>query len=242
MSNDLTLLNELGGISTQVGTSDSAYDEIAKGAEFLPRLQLFTKGKPIDRGLIAPGRYGVPVSADEVTDLGTSIDVLVLARRPKAVDMSDKDAIIAVYDQSSAEFKRIAETSMGKESNCMYGPSFLVVERSTNQFYEFFCGTKSTRAEAKKIYPFMPITAQDIEARGLTDVEPHGPLPMTLKVKLVEGKFSYHVPVAVKCSTPFTKLPTNAKIVAEIIKFVNPGPSSVEKVEEPVQEKGKRRR
>lgn len=227
--------------STQVG-GDAMYDDLAKGAEFLARLQLFTKGKPIDKGLIAPGHYGVPESAEEITDLGTSIDLLVLARRPKAIDMTDKEAIIVSYNNESPEFKRIAAKSMEKESNCMYGPDFLVFERSTGRFYDFFCGSKSTRAEAKKIYPFMPLTAADIEARGLTDQEPHGPLAMTLKVKLVEkGSWSWHVPVVQKCSVPFDNLPAD-KVIAEITKFITPKEDGIERVAEEDAPKGKKAR
>lgn len=225
---------------TQVGTDD-VYTELAKSAEFLARLQLYTKGKAIDKGHIRPGHYGIPESGDDITDLTDSIDVLVLARRPKAIDMSDKEAIIVSHDNESAEFKRIAAAALEKESNCMYGPSFLVIERSTGRFLEFFCGSKSTRGEAKRIYPFLPLSAADIQARGLTDQEPHGPLPMTLNSRLVEkGSFSWHVPVVAKCSTPFSKLPTAEKMVAEVLKFVNPQANTVEKVEEKSDGKKKR--
>jgi len=218
--------------STQVG-NDAMYDDLAKSNEFLGRFQLFTKGKAIDRGLITPGHYGIPESADEITGLGDSVDILVLARRPKALDMTDKEAIIVSYNNESAEFKRIAAQSQEKESNCMYGPSFLIYERTTGRFLEFFCGSKSTRSESKKIYPFLPLTAEDIKARGLTDQEPHGPLPMTLKSKYVEkGSYSWHVPVVVKCSVPFTKGPTNEKLIAEIIKFISPKEDGVERVVE----------
>lgn len=227
--------------STQVG-GDAMYDDLAKGAEFLARLQLFTKGKPIDKGLIKPGHYGIPESADDITDLGDAIDLLVLARRPKAIDMSDKEAIIVSYNNESPEFKRIAAKSMEKESNCMYGPDFLVYERTTGKFYDFFCGSKSTRQEAKKIYPFMPLTDADIKARGLIDVEAHGPLPMTLKSKLVEkGSWSWHVPVVVKCSVPFSKFPIE-KAIEEINKFVAPKEDGVERVEEDSAKTGKKAR
>jgi hypothetical protein len=46
----------------------------------LARLVLFTKGKVIDRRLIKSGHDGIPESGTEITDLGPSIDVLVLAR------------------------------------------------------------------------------------------------------------------------------------------------------------------
>lgn len=242
MSTELSVLEQLNQLpSTQLGSDDS-FDDLAKGAEFLPRMQLYTKGKAIDTGKIKPGHYGIP-DGDDITDLGDTIDVIVLARRPKAIDMSDADAIIVTYDSESAEFKRIAATSLEKESSCMYGPSFLVIERKSNRFLEFFCGAKSTRSEAKKIYPFLPLTEADIKARGLTDQEPHGPLPMTLKSKHVEkGKWSWHVPVVTKCSLAFTKLPPTAKIIAEITKFVNPKADDTEKVQEPETPAGKKKR
>jgi hypothetical protein len=245
MSNELSIvdLNQLP--STQIGTNDAIYDDLAKGAEFLQRLQLYTKGKPIDKGLIRPGHYGIPESEEEITDLGDSIDVLVLARRPKALDMSDKEAIFVSYDNESAEFKRIAATSLEKESNCMYGPSFLVLERSSGKFLEFFCGSKSTRAEAKKIYPFLPLTAADIAARQLTGQTPHGPLPMTLRSRLVEkGSWSWHVPVVAKCSVPFTNAPPSQRIVDEIVKFIAPKADGVERVENeaPKADSGKKTR
>lgn len=221
--------------STQVG-DDSVYNDLAKSAEFLPRLQLFTKGKLVDKRKVRGGEYGIPTSAEDVTVLGDSIDLLVLARRPKAIDMTDTEAIIVSYNNESPEFKRIAEQSLQKESHCMYGPSFLVYERTSGQFLEFFCGSKSARNEAKNIYPFLPLTEGDIKARKLTDQEAHGPLPMTLTSKLVEkGTFTWHVPVANKCSRPITNVPATEKIVAEIIKFITPKEDGVERVEEDVK-------
>jgi hypothetical protein len=226
--------------STQVG-GDEVYDDLAKGGDFLARLQLYTKGKAIDKGLIKPGHYGIPVSEDEIIDLGESIDLLVIARRPKAIDMTDKEAIIVVHDHNSAEFQRIAATSLEKESHCMYGPSFLVFERSTGKFYEFFCGSKSTRTEAKKVYPFMPVSQADIEARGLTDVEPHGPLPVTLKSRYVEkGSFSWHVPVVQKCSVPFKNEPKGDAVIKEIGRFLTF--KDAEQVQKVVEPEGKKKR
>ena len=243
MSTELSKVDYSQLPSTQVGT-DAVYDDLAKGGDFLQRLQLFTKGKAIDKGLIKPGHYGIPLGDEEITDLGESIDLLVIARRPKAIDMTDKEAIIVVHDHNSAEFQRIAAQSAEKESHCMYGPSFLVFERATGRFYEFFCGSKSTRTEAKKIYPFMPVSQTDIEARGLTDVEPHGPLPMTLKSRYVEkGSFSWHVPVVQKCSAPFKNEPSAEAVIKEIGKFLTFKDSEqVEKVAPEAEGNGKKKR
>jgi len=224
---------------TQKG-ADEGFDEIAQGGDFLARLQLFSKGGAIDKGLIKPGRWGIPEGDDKITDLGDKIDCLVLARRAKALDMSDTDAIVVNYDMKSKEFQRIADASMGTDSGCMYGPSFLLIERSSGRFLEFFCGTKSTRSEAKKIYPMLPLTAGDIEARKL-DAQPHGPQPFTMATKYVQRKrFSWFVPVVTKCSTPFRTIPDMPKIIKEIERFIDPPADGVEKVDEK-EEGGKKR-
>jgi hypothetical protein len=232
--------------STQVGT-DEQFAELAKSTEYLGRLQLYTKGKAINHGLVKPGCYGIPANDEEVEDLGDEIEILPLARRPKAIDMTDTDAVLVNYDPDSDEFKRIAEQSMEKESHCMYGPSFLVFERSTGRFLEFFCGSKSTRSEAKKIYPFLPLTPADIarqKAAGnnVDNLEPHGPLPLTLKSRVVEkGTYSWHVPVVTKCANPFTRLPTKERLIKEIVSFVNCKGDGVETVKEPVGKKQRAR-
>jgi hypothetical protein len=211
--------------STQIG-SDDQFADLAKSADYLGRLQLFTKGKAVNRKLVGPGNYGIAVSEEEVDDLGDIIDIIPFARRPKAIDMTDNEAIIVNYDPASDEFKRIAAKSLEKESHCMYGPSFLVFERSRGLFLEFFCGNKSSRSEAKKIYPYLPLTQADIDAKAakgddVSDLQPHDPLPLTLKSRLVEkGTYSWHVPVVVKCSTAFTNLPKMERIVKEMTAFL----------------------
>lgn len=211
--------------STQIG-SDADFDSIAKSSDFLPRLQLFTKGKAVNRKLVGPGNYGIPISDDEVTDLNDEVDIIPLARRPKAIDLSDRENIVSSFDINDPEFKRIQEQAHVKESGCMYGPSFLIYERSTRQFLEFYCGTKSSRLEAKRLFPYLPITAAQAEAMRAknpdSDVQAHGPLPVTLKSRLIEkGKWTWHVPVVVKCSTPFTNLPDDAAFVKTIAKFLD---------------------
>jgi hypothetical protein len=219
--------------STQIG-SDDQFAELAKSADYLGRLTLFTKGKAVNKRLVGPGNYGIP-TGEEVDDLGDTIDIVPLARRPKALDMTDNEAIIANYDPDSAEFKRIAAKSLEKESHCMYGPSFLVFERSRGLFLEFFCGNKSSRSEAKKVYPYLPLTQADIDAKAaagndVSNLQPHGPLPLTLKSRLVEkGTYSWHVPVVTKCSTAFTNFPKQDRVNKEIGTFLNVKDNGVER-------------
>jgi hypothetical protein len=219
---------------------------MSRSTTFLGRLQLFSKGNAIDTGLIPPGTYGIPESDKKIVKLGPSIDVLPLARRLKALDMSDKEAIIANYDPNSDDFKDIAARSNEQDSGCMYGTSFLVIERSTGRFLEFFCGSKSTRPIAGDIAVFLPLTQAQIDAKkaagsDVSKMEAHGPMPCTLKVRLAKNKrgHSWHVPDAQPCSVPFANLPALNVIGEEMHKFTHPGASATETVKE---EPGKKSR
>ncbi len=122
-----------------------------------------------------------------------------------------------------------------KESHCLYGPSFLVFERSQGVFLEFFCGNKSSRSEAKNICSYLPLTQADIDARAargedVNGLVPHGPLPLTLKSRLVEkGPYSWHIPLVAKCNEPFTNLPGMDQITKEIAAFLAVIDKSVER-------------
>ena len=222
------------GSSIQIG-SDDQFAELAKASNCLHRLQLCTKGKAVNRKMVKAGNYGITVSGEEVNDLGNQIDIIPFARRPQAIDMTDDEAIIVCYDPDSEAFKRIAAKSLDKESHCLYGPSFLVFERSQGVFLEFFCGNKSSRSEAKNICSYLPLTQADIDARAargedVNGLVPHGPLPLTLKSRLVEkGPYSWHIPLVAKCNEPFTNLPGMDQITKEIAAFLAVIDKSVER-------------
>ncbi len=200
---------------TQSGTDDF-YDSLVPEVDPLPRLQLVTKGKWVDKGRIKSGHYAL-VENDEPTDLGPSIDILPLARRPKVFD-STTDPPTAVYDPDSPEFKRILECSQEKDSGCMWGVSFLVVVAS--RFCEFYCGNKSSRLIAPELAEFLPLTQADIAARNL-DARSRKPKPVTLRSELVQQeRCSWHVPIVAKCSKWSGKVPE--RISEEISRFVNP--------------------
>jgi hypothetical protein len=186
----------------------ATFDETAKGTEFLPRIQLVGKGKYVDTGKIAPGNWGVPAAGgEEIECLGEKIDVVPLSYRPKGLDVSDKEAIISVYNTKDPEYQRIKAAP--KNSGCMWGPSILVLERSTGKLYELFFGNKSGRQEAGKLRPFIDAQA-----------------PATLSIRYKQGKdYGWHVPVITKCSEPFDEEAVNVtaeEIVEEIKKFLTP--------------------
>lgn len=208
-------------------------DEVAKGAEFLERLQLVTKGTYVDTGKIGAGHWGVPQpGGEEIIDLGTKIDIIPFCYRPKALDVADKEAIISVHDVQDPEFQRIKNAP--KNTGCMWGPSFLVLERSTGKLYELFFGNKSGRNEAGKLKPFLPTEANEGQ-----------PSPATLGIRYIKKeKFAWHVPVITKCSEPFDPDAVKIKpeaLAAEVEKFLNPEKGAEKATEEETQ-KSKRAR
>jgi len=223
--------------STQLGTDDQ-FAELARGGEYLGRMQLYTKSKANMKGLIPSGHYGIPEGDDEITDLGPAVNIIPLARRPKAIDMTDMEALVISYDMESEEFKRIAAQSAEADSHCQYGPSFLVYVPEYGRFLEFFCGNKSSRIEAKKLFPFLPLTQADIDAKAaagndVSNLKPHGPIPVTLKTKVAENrKGTWHVPVVTICATPLDRLPSEDVVGREIVKFLTVKDNGVEKVQD----------
>lgn len=225
MSNELAALTSL-----PVSAPKTDLTKYGGESEFLKRVQLVTKGKYVDKGKIAPGHYGVPEGDDGIVDLGESIDVLPFAVRDKALDTTE-DPPLAVFDADDEVFQDIVDRAGEKDSGCMFGPSFLLFERNTGTFYEFFCGNKSGRMEAGKFSAYLPVS--DEQAEGLEGVTAQPPQPLTLRAKYIERpRYSWHAPKVTKCSTPFTNLPPMEKIVEEIVKFLNPKTQEVEQAEE----------
>lgn len=247
MSQNALALVGLNLPSTQLA-DDAVFNDLAKSNEFLSRLQLYTKGSAINRKLIGPGEFGIPESDEHIIGLGETVDVIALARRPKALDMSDKEAILVSYDAKSPTFQDIKARSAEQDSGCMWGVSFLFIERTTGRLVEFYCGTKSTRTEAGKVYPFLPLSAEQIKAKAaakedVKGLEPHGPLSLTMKSKLVEtSKFSWHVPVVIPCSTPFDRIPDVEVINEAVAKFLLAKDGGSEKVPDAPAGKSKRSR
>ncbi len=234
--------------STQLGT-DEQFEQMSRNTKFLGRLQLFSKGTPVNEGLISPGHYGIPESDKKIQKLGPQVDIIPLARRLKALDMSDKETgVIENFDATSDQFKDIAARSMEQDSNCMCGTSFLVFERGSGRFLEFFCGTKSTQSTAGDIAAYMALSQADIDRKKANNVdvsqmEPHGPQPCTFKVRLAKNKrgHSWHVPDVQPCSNPFQNLPSIDVIKDEITKFLTKKASGTEVVKEPEGKKARAR-
>ena len=233
MSKELTTNNSLGdlfgnggALATQTGADLKALDAMTSSSAFLQRMQLYSKGKSGAAGtIIDGGHFGIPRSSDDIVDLGTSVDMLVIARKAKAIDMSDTDNIIVSNSPADAEFKRIVDLADNtRDSGCAYGPTYLVYERSTSSFYELFMGNKSGRYASGKINEFLP---------SLVDGTPTFPT-MTLNSEYItKGKWNWFAPKPTAGLTAID-LPDAEALKSEIEKFMKAeGEEGVETVEAP---------
>lgn len=190
---------------------DSMFNNLAGGSKYIGRVQLYSKGKAIDKQLIKSGHWGSPERGDKIVDLGRNPDFLVLARRAKALDLSDVENISQSYDMNSAEFKRIQNESEVQDSSCSYGISFLLYSRQTESYLEYFANGKTSRPASKDLFGFLPV---DGDLANLNAV--------TFDSEVIETKrFTWLGPVFGKCSTPIEGM--NVEIAAQQIqKFLNP--------------------
>lgn len=211
---------------------DDAYEKLATASAFLGRLQLYDKNKEVSKGLINPGEWGIPGGGDKITNLGKEIDMLILARRPKALDLSDTSDIITSYDPNSETFKDIERRSGGKDSGCMFGTSFLVFERNSKRFIEYFAGTKTTREASGDLYPFLP----EKQPEGTTVL----PAVTATSEVIEKGPYTWRGPIFRKCSTP-VQMPPAAALEEELTKFLNPEVQEEATEEEVAATTGRRR-
>ena len=185
--------------------------ELKKSAtDYLKRLQLYGCNTDVCKaGKFPAGNWGIPLGDENILNLGTSIDILPLSFAYKAMDFTVGEEPITVWGKEKDEYKRIA----GRTGKGFYhGPSFLVIERSTDSLYELYFGNTSGRQEAGKLAPF-------IAERK----------PCTISIFLKTGKYTYHVPVVKKCSEPIVTKLTGALVLDAIKKFSAPkeGPEKV---------------
>jgi len=234
---------------SQLQTRKTNLAQYASTNSFLRRIELCGGNAYAKQGKIAPGNIGIPISKEEVKDLGKSVDLYLFAVRDKCLDLHG-DKPLAVFDTTNPEYERIFWEAYDRDkyeeaggeydenglpasptvklvvikgannsmTGYMQGPSFLVFERSTGEFYELYCSNASHRAEAKNMGLFLAVDDQLAEETG---VEARGPIPCTFKGKFKDGgDFQYWVPVVTKCSEPFDNLPTMEIIAAQINKFL----------------------
>lgn len=202
-------LATLGGANLPTQQNE-AFDFMEKGGTFTPNIRFSTPtSNAVAEGKVQANHYAL-YSGNEITDLGTEIDVAVLARRPKAMDVSDTENIRVSYDpkvvdgEPTGEFKRIRDESFEKDSGCMFGTEYLVyLGGEYKEFALIHFASQSARFESKNM------TAR------LGDFA-------TLKSQTIKGKKRTYNTIAVLACTDRFDLPEAGVVVKELEKFNNP--------------------
>ena len=203
---------------TEGALSNQSFDDVVASTGYLQRLQLFGgKSDACTEGKIGIGHWGL-VDDGNIVDVGEEVDIVLITWRPKALEIGG-DSIISEYDSTTELFMDIAKRSGIKDSGCMYGPEYLVWVPSVSKFATLYMCSKTARREAKKM---------------------HGLLgqAVTLQVHVIDnGKFKWHGPRAVPCSTP-VEMADSESLTVEVDKFNNPPKNETELADDGEDDRG----
>jgi len=193
---------------------DKVFDSMAASSSFLPYLTLGgLTTKFVGSRELGLGNYGV-VTSKKCTDIGDSVDVIVLQWLPLAM-RTGGETLMSLTDPSDLEFKKIVDEADIKDSGCMFGPCFLLYIPKTEQFVTYFMSSKTARNEAPNLKGLM--------GKGAT-----------LKSHLIKPKASRHQwygPLITPCSKTL-EVPAPEAIRDAGLKFGQVSVSDVETVEE----------
>jgi hypothetical protein len=133
---------------------NTAMEAMSSSNKFLPRLQLMTSRSEQVEMHGFPANHFACIEGKNHLDLGESTDILLIAWRPKALDMSGEDIVQCLdpkfddKNQPTGIFKEIQDRSFVKDSKCMFGPEYLCYIPSVKKYATFFCGGITLRNEA----------------------------------------------------------------------------------------------
>lgn len=195
------------------------------GKRFTPRLQLMTDRSKKCIKKEFPVNHFALIQGKEHTDMGETVDMLVISVRPKALKITD-DEVISCFDpklELCADGKTKRPTGMyaeiadladnTKDSGCMHGLEFLVWLPKMNDYVTFYFGSKTMRNETKTMMSYMNRAC-------------------TAYAKMIETKkYTYYSASIKGCTVPFAP-PPEAEINDQIEKFKNPPASTREEATE----------
>jgi hypothetical protein len=205
--------------------SEEEFGAVNTSSAFLPRLQLMgSSSAPCKEGKMQVGVWAL-VSGQNMTDIGKSLTVAVIAWRPKALDMRDREKIVSCFDVKHpkfAEIKNVADNApQGTLSGCMYGPEFLIWLPEQKTFATYMASNASAQQEAPNIKKLMEKLA-------------------TFNITFVPSKKfgGWHAPKVQPCSTPLSEPINPEQLKKEYEKFVNPPALETEVPEEEAKAAG----
>lgn len=203
--------------STLPKTDMSQVLAVSKNKDYLLRLKLCgSQAGECQRGIVGIGHYALIKSREKVTDIGNDIDIIVIAARSKAFQLSDPP--IQSFDPECELFMDLQEEAGKKDSEAMYGPEFLVYIPEHQTYATFFLCNPTGRV-------FAPDMAARIgQAANLTS-------------HLIETKkYKWHGPVIADCGAPL-EVPDLDEMTKVSTKFLTEKDSVVEVADEDERER-----
>lgn len=188
-------------------------------SKWFQRLKLMTsRSKVVESGEFPVNHYALQRNKSNI-DLGSTVDVMVCAVRIKALKITG-DEVIVSYERGSALYSQIEnEADTIKDSNCMYGPEFLVYIPEKQVFATFFMSTKTMRNDAPALASLLMKNA-------------------TLGSKKIEtSKYTYTSASISPCSLDLQFHCSREKLFEVIDRFKNPPVDEKELAESDVRER-----
>lgn len=190
----------------QTTTDKEDFDKVAAGREFIPSLRLFSnKSDAVTNNLVPAGHWGIYRGKDKIDDLGTEVDVVPFAYRPKAMLLQNGTVSLTVFDQTSQDFIRLRDMSLADgNSGAMFGPEFLLWVPKIQEFVLLHFASKTARNTSRNMFPKMTTL-------------------LTLFSSVVKNaKYTWLAPQVRNCDVPITAVPTPKELVDMIEFFKNP--------------------
>lgn len=200
--------------------NDEDFAQVSSSSEYLPRLQICGSSTDIAKeGKIKIGHIALIKTKDSFIDLGEQVMALVIAYRPKALQLGDE--IVACYNPKSELFAKIKSQSDVQDSGCMFGPEYLIWIPEIKQFATFYLSSKTARNEA--------LNMQTNIRRAVS-----------IRSKLITGKkYKWHGP-SISGSTEVIEDMPSGDLLKEIHdKFVNPPEKEVELAESTTEDRAR---
>lgn len=206
------MANTLIPAGTLPETNTSQVLSVAKNKEFLSRLKLCgSQAGEFQRGLVGLGHFALIKTREDIKDVGDSFDILIVAGRSKAVQLSDPP--IQSFNPDCALFKDLQEEASKKDTEALFGPEFLLYLPDFQSYATYFLCNATGRVFA----PDMLVRVGDAAI---------------LSSYLIETKkYKWHGPALEDCGEPL-EIPPLAEIAEVGAKFLAEKDTVVEVVED----------
>ena len=206
MSNELVPAKEL-----NLATPESLdkFDSLTKTSDFLSQLRVYgSESSIVKEGQFPMGHLGLYFAQNNIVDLGTSTNVLVVSARPRASVVVGEQPV-SFYNYDSPEFTDVKDKAFAKMPGYLVGLEYLLYFPSIQKFGLFLMGSTTLRRESANLKALIG-------------------QPATITIKLIKTtKYTWHGVQIFPCSTPFD--PPDMEALKDIAEtFNNPVESKVE--------------